>query len=73
MTLDSEVTPAILHSVMDDLLTAVYDAGFAASGEGWNGEHPDPLTFNKSEQYLKERQQALLEVIDEWRKRRFPQ
>ncbi len=71
MTPDSEVTPAILHSVMDDLLTAVYDAGFSASGEGWNGEHPDPLTFNKNEQYLKERQQALLGVIDDWRKRRF--
>lgn len=34
---------AALARYMDLLVRAAYDAGFSASGEGWNGEWPDAL------------------------------
>lgn len=38
-------TPAAaMARYMDLLVRAAYDAGFSASGEGWNGEWPDALT-----------------------------
>jgi hypothetical protein len=35
----SEQSTAIA-AYMDRLVRAAFDAGFAASGEGWNGEYP---------------------------------
>lgn len=47
---------------LEELLAVAYDAGFAASGEGWNGEYPDDGDITLDSGYRETRHTAI-EII----------